>query len=574
LVIRFLIFFIFASIGVAQSIQISVDKNRLEHGEIFKLSIQVIDGEDFAKVDLSPLEYDFEIVSGPSQQNNIQWINGSVSSTKTLSWTLLPKRSGDLVIPVLSGTVGERTFKGKKIPIQVGKSGDDGLDEVFIAAEIDKNAAYIGEQVTLTYKLYKKTDVNIAGIDQFQMPDFKGFWTEELYTPQRLQFQSKEVTIKGIRYQVANLGQRALFPIASDKYEIPPVKIKIQLEVKKKKRRRDPFFDPFFDSFLSETKTRILVTDKRNLKIIKYPQPRPFDFTGAVGDFELNAEIDRESVKANEGVTLTIILKGTGNIGLFSLPETKFPESIEVFPPTENFDKDGFRNQITGSQEWEYVLIPRQEGSMIIPMVQMSFFDPKSQTWKRANTDPIQITVFPSANESKQNQGLTKREIELIGQDIRYIHTEDHELIRKGKQNYKPIFFIYLISLLLFIVPLFLAQVTGYRLSTENDRKIHNALRMNLKKLKNNENNDPFELASKTLYLYLKDRLSLPSENLDPAKVKSILSNKIDNNLCEELVDILSICDEGKYSPIAIDKKDTIIDEMAILLKRIEKEIS
>ena len=574
MVIRSVIFFIFASIGVAQSIQISVDKNRLEHGELLKLSIQVIDGEDFAKVDLSPLEYDFEIVSGPSQQNNIQWINGSVSSTKTLSWTLLPKRSGDLVIPVLSGTVGKRTFKGKKIPIQVGKSGDDGLDEVFIAAEIDKNAAYIGEQVTLTYKLYKKTDVNIAGIDQFQMPDFKGFWTEELYTPQRLQFQSKEVTIKGIRYQVANLGQRALFPIASDKYEIPPVKIKVQLEVKKKKRRRDPFFDPFFDSFLSETKTRILVTDKRNLKIIKYPQPRPFDFTGAVGDFELNAEIDRESVKANEGVTLTIILKGTGNIGLFSLPETKFPESIEVFPPTENFDKDGFRNQITGSQEWEYVLIPRQEGSMIIPMVQMSFFDPKSQTWKRANTDPIQISVLPSANESKQNQGLTKREIELIGQDIRYIHTEDHELIRKGKQNYKPIFFIYLISLLLFIVPLFLAQVTGYRLSTENDRKIHNALRMNLKKLNNNENNDPFELASKTLYLYLKDRLSLPSENLDPAKVKSILSNKIDNNLCEELVDILSICDEGKYSPIAIDKKDTIIDEMAILLKRIEKEIS
>lgn len=574
MVIRSVIFFIFSSIGVAQSIQISVDKNRLEHGELLKLSIQVIDGKDFAKVDLSPLEYDFEIVSGPSQQNNIQWINGSLNSTKTLSWTLLPKRSGDLVIPVLSGTVGKRIFKGKKIPIQVGKSGDDGLDEVFIAAEIDKDDAYIGEQVTLTYKLYKKTDVNIAGIDQFQMPDFKGFWTEELYTPQRLQFQSKEVTIKGIRYQVANLGQRALFPIASDKYEIPPVKIKVQLEVKKKKRRRDPFFDPFFDSFLSETKTRILVTDKRNLKIKKYPQPRPFDFTGAVGEFELNAEIDRESVKANEGVTLTIILKGTGNIGLFSLPDTKFPESIEVFPPTEIFDKDGFRNQITGSQKWEYVLIPRQEGSMIIPMVQMSFFDPKSQTWKRSNTDPIQISVFPSANESKQNQGLTKREIELIGQDIRYIHTEDHELIRKGKQNYKPILFTYLISLLLFIVPLFLAQVTGYRLSTENDRKINNALRVNLKKLNNNENNDPFELASKTLYLYLKDRLSLPSENLDPAKVNSILSNKIDKNLCEDLVDILSVCDQGKYSPIAIDKKDTIIDEMAILLKRIEKEIS
>ena len=574
MVIRSVIFFILASIVAAQSIQISIDKNRLEKGELLKLSIQVVDGEDFAKVDLSPLENDFEIVSGPSQQNNIQWINGSVSNTKTLSWTLMPRRSGNLVIPILSGTVGKRTFKGEKIPIQVGKSGNDGFDEVFIAAEIDKENAYLGEQVTLTYKLYKKIDIDIAGIDQFQMPDFRGFWTEELYTPQRLQYQSKEVAIKGVRYQVANLGQRALFPIASDKHEIPPVKIKVQLEVKKKKKRRDPFFDPFFDSFLSETKTRILVTDKRNLKIKQYPQPRPFDFTGAVGEFELNAAIDRESVKVNEGITLTIILKGTGNIGLFSLPDTKFPESIEVFPPTENFDKDGFRNQITGNQKWEYVLIPRQEGSLIIPMVQMSFFDPKSETWKRTNTDPIQISVSPSTNESTQNQGLTKREIELIGQDIRYIHTEDHELIRKGKQNYTPIIFTYLISLLLFIVPLLLVQITGYRLSTENDRKIHNALRVNLKKLNNNENDDPFELASKTLYLYLKDRLSLPSENLDPAKVKVILSNKIDKNLCEKLINILLICDQGKYSPIAIDKKDTIIDEMAVLLKRIEKEIS
>jgi len=557
----------------AQSIQISVDKNRLQEGELLKLSIQVVDGEDFAEVDLGPLESDFDIISGPSQQNNIQWINGSVSSTKTLSWTLLPKRSGNLVIPVLSGTVGGKKFKGKKIPIQIGKLSNDGINEVFIAAEIDKKEAFLGEQVTLTYKLYKRIDVKIWGYDQIQMPDFKGFWAEELYTPQRLQYQSKEVTIKGLRYQVANLGQRALFPIASDKHEIPSVKIKVQLEVKKKKKRREPFFDPFFDSFLSQTKTIVLATDAKDVKIKSYPDSRPYDFTGAVGDFELFSEIDRDNVKTNEGITFTVILKGTGNIGLFSLPEIKFPENVEVFPPTENFEKDGFRNQITGNQKWEYILIPREEGRLIIPRVQMSFFEPKSNNWIRANTVSHNVLVSPNDFNTIHDQGLTKREIELIGQDIRYIHTGNYEL--KSKENQNPIFnlIIYILSLFIYSLPILISKITGYRLSTEADRKIHNALRVNLKKLKKNKDGDPFVVASRIFYIYLKDRLALRSDNLDPAKVKSILIDKIDNGLFDELIDILTICDQGKYSPSALDKKDTIIDEMAVLLNRIEKAL-
>ena len=113
MVIRpFIIFLI--SFASAESIQISVDKNIIDNGELLRLSIEVIDGEDFAQVDLSPLETNFEIISGPSQQTNIQWVNGQMTSIKTLSWNILPKKSGDLVIPALSGLVGIKRFKGKK----------------------------------------------------------------------------------------------------------------------------------------------------------------------------------------------------------------------------------------------------------------------------------------------------------------------------------------------------------------------------------------------------------------------------------------------------------------------------
>ena len=115
---------------------------------------------------------------------------------------------------------------------------------------------------------------------------------------------------------------------------------------------------------------------------------------------------------------------------------------------------------------------------------------------------------------------------------------------------------------------------TGYRMSTVNNRKSNNALRSSLKKLNNDSYVDPFELASKTLYQYLKDKLVLPSKNLDSSIVRNILYNKINKDLCNELVNLLTICDQGIYSPQAVNKKETILNEMTVLLKRIEKEIT
>ena len=134
---RFLVGLAAISLSLAQTVQISVDRNRGEEGELFTLSIEVNGSDDFAKVDKNQLKDDFEILSGPGQQTNIQWINGSMTSTKTLTWTLSPKRGGTLAIPALSGTVDGKSFRGKPIPIQVIKSGNVYENTVFLVAEVD-----------------------------------------------------------------------------------------------------------------------------------------------------------------------------------------------------------------------------------------------------------------------------------------------------------------------------------------------------------------------------------------------------------------------------------------------------
>ena len=560
-------FILALSFSLAQTVQISVDRSRLTEDESITLSIEVTGSQDFARVDMSQVKKDFEIISGPGQQTNIQWINGSKTSTKTLTWTLSPKRGGTLSIPALSGTVDGKSFRGKPIQIYVKNSAESADNSFFIVGEIDRNKAYLGEQITLTYKLYKNANISI---EPFQLPEFPGFWVEELYTPQRVQYRN--VTIKGVKYQVANLGQVALFPIPSEKHVIPSLKVKVQVEMRKQKRRKDPFFDPFFNSFFTETKTKVLRSKETKIEIQSFPEPRPFDFSGAVGSFKILSQTDRDTAKVNEGFTFTISMKGTGNLGLFSLPEIKFPEELEAFPPTDKFEKDTFRDDLTGTQSWEYILIPRTAGNLTIPRIQMSYFDPKVGRWQRTQTDPIEIPILPGDTELTHGSGLTKREIELIGQDIRFIHTDhvDFGTPKKGRSN--TTIFLYLCSILIFVSPTFISKYTGHRLSTAEGRKIRSALRSGLKELKNGTG-DPFETASRAFYIYLKDKLILPSHNLDPASVETCLNNRLDPESLESILTLLKACDAGKYAPGGIEREATILTDMASVMKQTDRGI-
>ena len=565
---RILLMILALSFTYGQTIQISVDRNQLTEDDLVTLSIEVTGSKDFPQVDMNQVSKDFEIASGPGQQTNIQWINGKMTSTKTLTWTLSPKRGGMLVLPALSGTVDGKSFRGKPIQIQVKKTTDSSDNSVFIVAEIDKEKAYLGEQITLTYKLYKNANISI---EPFEMPDFPGFWVEDLYTPKRVQYRN--VTIQGVKYQVANLGQKALFPIPSEKHVIPQLKVKVLIESKKKKRRRDPFFDPFFDSFFTETKTKVLRSKEKKIFIQSFPEPRPFDFTGAVGSYKLSSHTDRDTAKVNEGFTFSISMKGTGNLGLFSIPEIKFPAELEAFPPTDKFEKDTFRNDLTGTQSWEYILIPRSAGNLTIPRVQMSYFDPKGGNWQRTQTDPIEIPILPSDAARPNGSGLTKREVELIGQDIRFIHTGpvDFSSSTKGRSN--SAIFIYLCSILIFVSPTFISKLTGYRLSTAEGRQIRGALRTGLKEMKKG-NGEPFEMASRAFYIYLESKLILSTHNLDPASVENYLSDQISSESLRNILDLLKVCDAGKYAPGGMHREATILKDMAAVMKQIDRNLA
>ena len=567
----FVIILLFLNVIFPQTVNVSVDKQVMQEGDVLKLMIEVSGARDFPKIEMDKIKKNFEFVGGPYEQTSIEVINGKMKDTKTLTWTLSPRKTGNITIPEIQGLIDGKRFVSKSIKISVVNNLKKGSENsVFILAEVDKETAYLGEQITLTYKLYVDVNTKISGIDQFQMPDFNGFWVEEIFTPQRLQFQNKNVLFQGRKYQVANLGQRALFPISADKHIIPAVSIKTQIEKKNRNTRRDPFFDPFFNSFFTETQTKIIKSKKRNITIKPFPEPKPTDFSGAVGDFKINVAIDQKEVEVNDGIIFTIILEGTGNLGLFTLPKVEFHQDLEAFPPNDDYKKDVFRNQITGSQKLEYVLIPRKPGHFEIPMIEMSFFNLKLDSWTSIKTQPIKIKVTGDNVESDNLTGLTKKEIELLSDDIRFIKTNSSGMNTLENKLSVVALLFYFLSAIIFLLPITSKKIMKTNLFKVDDRRKKNAIKKSLKILKT-KNPDSFNIASKAIYTYIQERLLLSSKNLDPTTAKSLLINYVDDKTLKELINILKICDAGKYSPTYKEELGTIIPKTKNILKNIDK---
>ena len=519
----------------------SVDKNQCSIGDIINFKIELENADSFGRINTEALKKDFTIISGPSQQTSMQWINGSITNSRIMSWSISPNSVGDLIIPSIRIEINGKKYSTKKIPIKVDKSKNNKDLDVFISAELSKNKVYLGEQVTLTYKLYRKVE---CSVEPFEIPKFPGFWSEELFRPNQIKFRN--ISLKGVQYQEGILYKVALFPISGEQIELKPLTVKIQKQKKKKRRSRDPFFDPFFDSFFTESETKILRSQKHTVYIKEYPGSRPSGFTGGVGDFNIKTTTDTDSLLVNEAITFSVSIEGTGNMGLFSISDLKFSDEIDQFPPKENFEKNVFRDELSGKITWEYILVPRLAGKLTIPPINFTFFNPKLEQWNVLSSKPKSVIVKKTNSSFLSNRGLTKREIEVFGKDIKYIHTGKPNLEEINSTSFYVILGIYFFSIIILIMPYLLKLIIGYNIDSLPAKVSKNALKkaiISIEKAKN----EKLPIDSRIIYVFLKEKFHLPSSNLDSASVKSLLMKKIDNNQLNDLVELIKLCDSFSY---------------------------
>ena len=543
-----------------------VDRNKCSIDDIINYKIELQDAGSFGNINIDKLSSQFSILSGPSQQTSMQWINGKVTNSRIMSWSLSPKREGRLVIPRLNVQISGKNSVTEKIVVFVGKSQKKESDlDVFISAEINKESVYIGEQITLTYSIYRRVE---CSIEPFEIPKFPGFWSEELFRPNQIKF--KNIAINGVQYQKGILYKVALFPISGKELEIEPLSLKIQIQKKKKRRGRDPFFDPFFDSFFTETETKVLRSKKREIFIKDYPKSRLIGFTGAVGDFKISTATDTDSINVNEAITFRVIIEGTGNMGLFTIPKMSFADDIDQFPPKENFEKNVFRDELSGKMIWEYILVPRVSGKLSIPPISFTFFNPKIEKWQKLSSKPTFVFIKNTNDNYLTSNGLTKREIEVLGKDIKYIYNGNPFLKHTNSTPFNYIFLIYFLSILIFFLPNIFSYIVGYNLDSMPARLSKNALKKALNELKTSDTrSDNFD--NKIIYRYLKEKFQLHSSNLDAISTKDQLRGRINNQDLDELIELLKLSESFIYGKKETTDIHSLNQKTVSILERIDK---
>jgi len=359
----------------------SVDQQTCAIGDPiqYSLSFYADSLRDLPQVELGALN-GFEIVGKQSSQSII---NGQVQ----FDWvyTLVPRQAGSLTIPPATVRYGSTQSRTRPIKIEVsgvssGPAGSSGVGNlppvptggVEVKLSVDKPNPVVGEQVTLTFTLVQ--GVSMYGSVGFEPPTAEGCVIEQLPVPdtQRLVAVDREV--------VVIKRQWALFAASPGVHIIRPAAITFRREMRADQERLE---------------SKPVTIDARALP----PSPAGYSYGGAVGQFKVQAHCDKPSVKAGEGVTLTVTVTGTGNVSSLEAPKPVVPAWCKVYPAGEKRDvapkiADG-RPVVTGTATFSYLLVPREAGVLRIESVPLVTFDTNTRQYQVAKTAPVSISITP-----------------------------------------------------------------------------------------------------------------------------------------------------------------------------------
>lgn len=557
----------------AQTFTASVNNTNVSTNDPFEVTFQ-FQGDEINSIQnfRAPDFKNFHVLSGPNQSTSMQIINGAVSASMSFSFYIQATQTGSFTIGTASVDHKGKTYKTQPIKITVVKgssapnqqqlkNGTQNVniaDNVFIRASADRNKVLKGEQVTVTYKLYTRLDISSPQISK--LPSYQGFWAEELETSNRISFSTE--VVDGKQYRVGVLKKAALFPTQTGELSVTPFELLIPVMVPKQRRRGDIFDEFFNDPFFNQAQTVEYKATSNVLKINVQPLPSeniPSSFTGAVGSFTLDATIDKNSIKANEPVTLKYTISGTGNIKLTDIPGLQLPAGFEKYEPKVS-EQISRQSRISGRKTIEYLVVPRIQGEKEIPSIEFSYFNPSSKKYITLTSPAFRLNIEKGDGKSDLSiAGFSKEDVRLLGEDIRFIKTTGSNLSRRDVYIiYQPAFWI------MAIVPLFmLSGIIVWKKREEKlsgnvrmlkfqraEKAAHNRLKTAKKSLDQNRQKEFYSDISSALFGYLEDKFHIEKSDFTLDRAVEVMRKKnMDEDLISEVQKTMEQCEYARFSP-------------------------
>jgi len=569
----FLVAGIWPLAGFAQEVEFraSASPRVVETGERFRVSFSVnAEGKNFE----TPSFEHFAILSGPnmSTSTSVQIINGQMTRTVSYSYNFVLQavEEGTFTIGKARIEVDGKTYETEEITVEVVKgsapsapatpapsttpeiSGIKGED-LFVQVITDRKEVYQGEHLVATIKLFTRLD--LSGIGDRKFPSFSGFLQQEIDIPEQNYLQ-REV-VNGNVYGTLVLRQVVLIPQRSGTLTIDPMELECHIR-QRISRGTGSIFDDFFDSF--RTVSRTVSSDPVKIRVKPLPEEAPASFEGLVGRYTLKASVDREEVVADEAVTLTLKVTGTGNLKLMSPPVVNLPPGFETYDPRVTMDINHTVSGSKGTKSFEYLMVPRTPGTYRIPPIEVSYFDPEKEQYVTWKSPAFNLKVEPRepGEEGTVVTGFGKEDIRFIGKDIRFIKTGDIPLTRGTKNLVGQLWFYlaYPLVILVFIIVLLLRKRrveimrnTELMRNRRASRQARKRLKLAADALRKQQLDRFYEEVSRACWGYLSDKLSIPLAELNRDNALATLAkHDIPGELAGEYLDTIDHCEQARYA--------------------------
>ena len=543
-------------------------------GENFRLTYTVStrNASDFH---IGTVPEQLEVITGPyvSEQSSYQMANGhtSSSSSKTYTFILCASKNGTYTISPASITANGKRMTSKPVRVKVSgsaqassgaprmhddASGQPRLREagtpisgkdLFIKVSANKRRVHEQEPVLLTYKVYTLVDLTQL---EGKMPDLTGFHTQEIPLPQQKSFHVER--INGRPYRCVTWSQYVMYLQMTGKLEIPS--ITFNGTVIQQNRNVDPF-EAFFNggSGYIEVK-RAIKAPGLTIQVDPLPQ-RPANFSGGVGKFNISAQINKSEVKANDPITIRVVVGGVGNLKLIKQPVVNFPKDFDKYDAKVTDKTKLTQNGVEGNMIYDFLAVPRNQGRYVIPAIEFVYYDVEANAYKTIKTQSFTLDVAKgdgNVNSSVDYSELKDKDIHPI-KDGEY-KVQDIKNIFYGSAAYwvvLSILFLVFVGVLIIFRKRAIdnADVTRLKIKKAN-RVATKRLRYANKLMLNNEHDKFYDEVLRTLWGYVGDKLNMPVEQLSKDNISEKLAQRsVDGDTIDMFMRAVDECEFNRYAP-------------------------
>lgn len=360
-------------------IKLYISSNTIVKNEAFIFVLEA-SGNDISFPNISSI--DGKNVQEISNSTATNIINGNITKKIKKTYSFYPTK--DFILPSFEAIIDGEKYKTDEEKIIVQKASKTQSDMFDFSIKTDKNDLYVGENFILTIIFKYKKDIDIIDLS-FDKPNFDNFWYKQLDNSKK--YEDGDSTVFEIQF--------LMFALKDGKAVINPLGINAQI------------MDNNSNSIFSSTRNKKIYSNELNFNIKALPQN-----INLIGNFEINASVDKQTVKKGEAISYKLNISGSGNID--DIADIKLPiDDVTIYENKPLIKTQILNNEYTGTWEKVYSIIANK--SFTIPAIKIDYFDKNLGKTISKQTDSFNIEVL--SEEIKKEVFLEKAPEEVLVQE-------------------------------------------------------------------------------------------------------------------------------------------------------------